>query len=203
MCVIVWWGVVRALSRLFVFALSGCVFVLLLSRVFPSLFACLSSTTGHFFAPPPDPHVQTFEEKELAQQPEAAAVPLLRVVVVGLPSSSPPTPTPAIASPSETLTPATTVNTSAGTHEDDGVAAASIDDESTAPQQLPEAAAGGGQGRASSLSANLNNNHSSSNDVVVKIPLESLDPEAFCLTPVSHAIENTKISCGVRWVLEV
>eukprot|EP00752_Nemacystus_decipiens_P005224 g4742.t2 len=134
----------------------------------------------------------TDDEKTQARQPEVSSTPLLRVVVVdpSTPSSSSspstPTPQPSIESTSETDKPATTENSSAGTGEHDDPATAGVSDESAAPQKPPKAASGGGQDGTLPLPSESSSTHSSSNEVVVRIPLESLDPEAYSLTAAAR-----------------
>eukprot|EP00903_Cladosiphon_okamuranus_P009129 g8722.t1 len=117
----------------------------------------------------------TDQEKKLARQPEAAPPPLVRVVVVDSSSPSSP-PTPDNANPSETAKPAATGNSSA---------AISDGGENTAPEQPPEATAGGGGGDDASPSSTNASAHGH-NEVVIRVPLESLDPEAYCLTPAAR-----------------
>jgi len=128
--------------------------------------------------------LQTDEERKLAQQPEAASPPRLRVVVVDSSSSSTPSPGPTTnnaESASTSTAPATATAAtpaeafSAGSPRDGGVSVAGgRGGQEGAPRQ--QAAGDGGSGGGEEGSGD--------GEVVVRVPLESLDPEAYCLTPV-------------------
>lgn len=113
--------------------------------------------------PPPFSYrLQTDEEKTLSESAQAASAPVLRVVAVD--SSSTPTPTPANEQ--------TNTRSSESSEPATATAAGALVADVTAPSSKMSLGDGG-------------NGDGEDDVVVVRVPLESLNPEAFCLTPVS------------------
>ncbi|CAM9460564.1 unnamed protein product, partial [Ectocarpus sp. 12 AP-2014] len=107
----------------------------------------------------------TDEEKMLSQSAQATSAPVLRVVAVD--SSSTPTPTPA--------TEQTNTRASESSEPARATAAGALAADTAEPSsKMNHGGSGSGNGDG--------------NDdvVVVKVPLESLNPEAFCLTPAAR-----------------